>query len=75
MACSKYAELWRNRKSDGRAWHHRHHPQQGIGNRAIDPGPEIGATVGTVKMRSGMAGTRVHWERIAAKNAVNSTMR
>ena len=47
-------------------WYHRHRPHQGIGNLVIDPGPEIGATVGTIRMRSRMAGTLVHWERVAA---------
>ncbi len=49
-------------------WYHRHRPHQGIGNRVIDPGPEIGATAGTIQMRSRMAGTLVHWERVAALN-------
>ncbi len=47
-------------------WYHRYRPHQGIGNRIIDPGPEIGATVGTIRLRSHMAGTLVHWERVAA---------
>ncbi len=47
-------------------WYHRHRPHQGLGNRVIEPGPEIGATVGTIRMRSRMAGTLVHWERVAA---------
>ena len=47
-------------------WYHHHRPHQGIGNKVIAPGPEIGATVGTVQMRSRMAGCMVHWERQAA---------
>jgi putative transposase len=47
-------------------WYHRHRPHQGIGNRVIDPGPEIGAAVGAIRMRSRLAGTLVHWERAAA---------
>ena len=47
-------------------WYHRHRPHQGIGNKVIDPGPEIGMTAGAVRMRSCMAGTLVHWERVAA---------
>ncbi len=47
-------------------WYHRHRPHQGIGNRVIDPGPETGTAVGSIRMRSRMAGTLVHWERVAA---------
>ncbi|MBA3683681.1 MAG: transposase [Planctomycetes bacterium] len=47
-------------------WYHRHRPHQGLGNRAIEPGPKNGTTVGAIQMRSRMAGTLVHWERAAA---------
>ena len=47
-------------------WHHRPRPHQGIGNRVLVLGPEIGAAVGTIQLRSRMAGTLAHWERLAA---------
>jgi putative transposase len=47
-------------------WYHHHRPHQGIGNRIIDPGPEIGRTEGPLVMRTRLAGTLVHWERRAA---------
>jgi len=47
-------------------WYHHHRPHQGIGNRIIEPGAEIGRTEGLMVMRSRFAGRLVHWERRAA---------
>jgi len=56
----------RNAISEYLAHHHAERNHQGLDNRLIEPGPEVGARIGPVECRERLGGILTYYYRTAA---------